>query len=447
MSDAANPDGIAGEAAYGNIVCFPSETGMTKEPPRDRHFRQASPRDPNRFSDPMQNSTKTLQPRPLYILSGIYDDLYLSCRNDSPPLCTSAGKRKMLYAAIAAATSCIPTILSPQPRGHLAPSEQPTRDLEFAGLPQKFCRASGMRKIRILRDMVHYAKHVYQHSKNGALFVVDNYELIYAVALCYCRLRGRLFTVVIDYEDGKHLIDRGLMRLLSSLAEFLIKPMVKGAILATPTLAERLPLWIPNVVVPGILSDDLPIPRSPSPSGLVHLLYSGSLDVERGIPLLLEFLISKLIPPGICVEVTGQGRYTDELEAISKRMPDQVRYHGKVSESQLLEIRNRCHLGLNLQSSADPISQVTYPSKTFDYLNAGLRLVSTKAAGVEGILGPAAIYLEHETTAGLAKAIVQAASDCRSSSWQDLTILKSDYSLSGTIRRLAGLFGRITNYN
>ena len=381
-----------------------------------------------------------MQP-PVFILSGIYDDLYLSWRNDSPPLCTSAGKRKVLYQAIAKATGGTPVILSPQPRGREDPSDLPGRDLEFAGLPQKFCRACGIRKIRLLRDMMHYAKHVHANSTDGALFVVDNYELIYAVALCYCRLRGRTFTVVIDYEDGKHLIDRGVMKVLSTLAEFLIKPMVSGAILATPALAARLPAGVPAMVVPGILNDNLPEKPLIRDGDRVHLLYSGSLDAERGIPLLLKYLDSQLLHKNVCVEVTGQGNYTAELQSIAALKPDYIRFHGKVSEQRLQEIRQRCHFGLNLQSSANPISQVTYPSKTFDYLNAGLRLISTNAAGAESVLGPAAIYLEEETEQGLANAVDEAvAGPARPA---NLETLKADYSLAGTVRRLISLFSAV----
>ena len=250
--------------------------------------------------------------------------------------------------------------------------------------------------------------------------------------------------MVIDYEDGKHLIDRGVMKMLSSLAELLIKPMVKGAILATPTLADRLPSSVPNVIVPGILSDHIPSRQPPPPGESIHLLYSGSLDVERGIPLLLEFLDSGLIPSGIRLEITGQGKFAPELESIAKRNPDQIRFHGKVPEPRLLEIQNRCQFGLNLQSSSNPISKVTFPSKTFDYLNAGLRLITTKSAGVETVIGHAAVYLEEESVIGLAAAIEQAVAELHSNNGMNVEMLRKDYSLAGTSRRLTNLFARTT---
>ena len=85
-------------------------------------------------------------------------------------------------------------------------------------------------------------------------------------------------------------------------------------------------------------------------------------------------------------------------------------------------------------------SRVTFPSKTFDYLNAGLRLISTKAAGVEFVMGPAAIYLEEESSIGLGLAVERAMFELQTDYAPRLEALESDYSLSGTVRRLSRLF-------
>jgi glycosyltransferase involved in cell wall biosynthesis len=288
--------------------------------------------------------------------------------------------------------------------------------------------------------MIHYARHVFRHTNYDSVFILDNYELIYVLAVYYCRLRGRHNPVILEYEDGKHEIDKGYVKGITLLAEWLGKPLVRAAILAAPALAQRLPAEIPCSVVPGILNSDIVFNPAPRLGETVNFLYSGSLDTERGIPLLLDYLNSDLLSHNVCVEVTGQGKFTSELQTIANRKPDQVRYHGNVSEETLREIRQRSHYGLNLQSSNNPISNVTFPSKTFDYLNAGLRLVSTKAAGVEVVLGPAAIYLEEETQIGLGLAIDRAISALQTDSKPHLESLKSEYSLPGTARRLSELF-------
>lgn len=52
----------------------------------------------------------------IVILTGAYDDQHLRTRMDDPVVCTSAGKRLMLYRAITAAAGSPPLLLSPQPR-------------------------------------------------------------------------------------------------------------------------------------------------------------------------------------------------------------------------------------------------------------------------------------------------------------------------------------------
>lgn len=376
---------------------------------------------------------------PLCILSGVHDDAYRSTRSDDPVLCTSAGKRKLLYQAIADASGAAPLILSPHPRGRGLPGKLPEMEGEFAGCRQIFAPACGTRKIRILVDMFHYARHVFRHTDRNAILIIDNYELIYILAIYYARLRGRHNPVILEYEDGKHAIDRGWVKGITWLAEWLGKPLVKAALLATPTLAKRLPPETPIVLVPGILEKQVQLNPLPDRSSPTHFLYSGSLDVERGIPLLIDYLETQTLSSNAIFEITGQGKFGDRLIQLMDRHPGKIIYHGSVSSKTLAEIRSRCHFGLNLQSSTNPISEVTYPSKTFDYLNAGLRVISTRAAGVETILGEAAHYLNEETPVALAHAVEGATNMKDANEANGLDALQIDYSMEGTVKRITGV--------
>ena len=377
-------------------------------------------------------------PPKICILSGVHDDVYHATRSDDPVLCTSAGKRKLLYQAIAEASRAAPLILSPHPRGRGVPSALPETTSEFAGCRQIFARACGIRKVRYFMDFIHYARHVFHHTNKNSILIIDNYELIYVLAIYYARCRGRRNPVILEYEDGKHAIDRGWVKGITWLAEGLGRPLVKAALLATPTLAKRLPPETPIVLIPGILEKQVQFNPLPSAGGSMHFLYSGSLDVERGIPLLLEYLETCTLPSNAIFEITGQGKFGDRLTQLMDRHPGQIIYHGTVSSKILTEIRSRCHFGLNLQSSTNLISEVTYPSKTFDYLNAGLRVISTRAAGVEEILGTAALYLDKETPASLAAAIERAGTlEEQSEQAAGLAAIMVDYSYPGTIGRLA----------
>jgi glycosyltransferase involved in cell wall biosynthesis len=384
----------------------------------------------------MSQTHNTKVPPQICILSGVHDDVYRSTRSDDPVLCTSAGKRKLLYQAIAEASGASPLILSPHPRGRGVPSALPETTSQFAGCRQIFARACGIRKVRYFIDFIHYARHVFRHTNRDSILIIDNYELIYLIAIYYCRMLGRRNPLLLDYEDGKHLIDKGIWRIMSGLAETLGKPLVKGALLATPNLASRLSGFIPKVVIPGILHDGIVFNPPPAPGEPVSILYSGSLDNERGIPLLIDYLEQGDLPPNVVFHITGQGMFSERLCELQKAHRYSIIFHATVSQERLAEIRSICHYGLNLQTSANPISDVTYPSKTFDYLNAGIRLISTRAAGAEKVLGETAIYLDEESPASLRRAILIAIDTLHSESSFDAINLLNHYSYPGTVKRI-----------
>ena len=377
------------------------------------------------------------------ILTGVYDDHYLETRNDKPALCTSAGKRLMLYRAIADAAGISPLLLSPQPRGRGKTIPLPAVESQFGEFKQLFSRASGIRKVRYFVDMVRYVGHVYRYTRNGDILIFDNYELIYVLAIYACRILGRSNGVILEYEDGKHAIDRGYPKLISGLAEKIGRRLVRGAILATPSLGDRLPRHVPKIVIPGILRPDIVFNPPPTRDKPILFIYSGSLDVERGIPLLLDYLESSLIVENTVYHITGQGNYKNRFLRLMERYPGKIYFHGCVSEEELDRIRRLCHYGLNLQSSSNPISGVTYPSKTFDYLNAGIRVISTKAAGVPEVFEGNAIYLESEIISGLADAIIRAKVAAAFVEPKVNDTFMNTYTLKGTIIRLESLLQQI----
>lgn len=380
----------------------------------------------------------------IVILTGVTDDQYRSKRNDNPVISTSAGKRILLYRAIASAAGKPLLLLSPHPRGHGKPSSLPEMESRFDRFAQRFSRASGIRKVRIFLDILHYAAHVYRNTKNDDLLLIDNYELIYVLALYYCRLRGRRNPIILEYEDGKHLVDKGVYLWMSRLAEMLAKPLVDAAIVATPGLIGRLPEGIPFEIVPGIINKDVHMHHHPKDDSPIHFIYSGSLDSVRGVPLLLEYLESGEMCENAVFHVTGQGHFMERLQHLAERWPTKILFHGCVSREELCHIQRSCHFGLNLQSSSNPISSVTFPSKTFDYMNAGLRVISSRAARVEDVLGDGAIYLANETADELAEAIQKASQGNFATGCDQTNLIIETYTFQGTIARLRVLLDHVT---
>ena len=346
------------------------------------------------------NSSK---PR-LILLSNVYDQNYGALRGEAIPPCLSSPKRRDLFQSLFSAVGRDLLILSSPPKSltRRSPKWFPPVSTSFAGFSQLFCRNLDAPKIRIPLSWLFYALHVLRHSRSGDVLILDNFELIYVLAAWLCRiLHGN--QVLLDFEDGKHLTDHGWPRLFSGPAEFFGKPLIQGAILAHPSLSKRLSPKIPKILVPGFYISQKKS-QTPSISNAdTRFVYAGSLDVPRGVDLLLA-AIPLLPETGWRLDITGSG----PLESSVRLIATHPNYSRKVVFHSVLDAKaHSClladsHVGLNLQRSSNPISQVTFPSKLFSYLSAGLLVISSRASEVEAILKKACLYLPQETPEALA---------------------------------------------
>jgi glycosyltransferase involved in cell wall biosynthesis len=232
--------------------------------------------------------------------------------------------------------------------------------------------------------------------------MIDNFELIYVIAAWLCRfVYGS--SVLLDYEDGKHFTDHGWSRCLSAPAEFFGKPLIQGAILAHPSLGDRLSPRIPKVLVPGFYIPPQDKQTSITTTADTRFIYAGSLDVPRGVDFLLD-TIPLLPETGWRLDITGSGFLESEVRLIAthSNFMRKVVFHSVLDAEAHSCLLAESNVGLNLQRSSNPISQATFPSKLFSYFSAGLLVISSRASEVETTLGKACLYLPQETPEALA---------------------------------------------
>jgi glycosyltransferase involved in cell wall biosynthesis len=385
-------------------------------------------------------------PGRIVCLSNVFDEHYQAVREEAIPIPLSSSKRRALFRCLEDAAERELIVFSSPPKAlqRRAARWLPRVSTTFSTHRQLVCANLDARKIRIPLGWLSYAAHVARHTRSGDIVIIDNFEFIYVVAACAARLRRRL-RFVLDYEDGKHAIDRGWQRWLSGAAELLGRPLLRGAIVAHPSLARRLPKNLPTELVPGFF--DPPKPRlserhAPVP---VKFLYSGSLDGTRGVDLLLESL--PLLPPtGWELDFTGSGPLESQVVQAARdpRWQGRVRFHGVLPNADYENLMVACNVALNCQRHSDPISDVTYPSKTFTYLSAGLRLISSTASGAREVLGDACWYYSEETPAALAALMSNFITDGLPPQPEAaLREVQSRYSTEGTTSRLRTLLTQI----
>jgi glycosyltransferase involved in cell wall biosynthesis len=311
----------------------------------------------------------------------------------------------------------------------------PAVETKFFTHRQLFCANWDAPKIRIPLSWFFYAQHVLRHAQSGDLVIIDNYEFLYVVAAWLVRIFRRV-TFALDYEDGKHLIDRSWYGVLSGLAEFAGRPLLRGAILAHPSLGERLPSSAAKELVPGFIVAKQA--RNTRNGGDVRFLYSGTLDATRGVDLLMEAL-AYLPDCGWHLDITGVGELTDRVAQFAQdpKWSGKVTFHRALPREEYENLLQICEIGLNCQRESDPISAVTFPSKVFAYLSAGLLVLSSKASAVEGVCGKACLYYETETPQALAcamKRLLHRSPEIRQQ--LDSAEVFSRYSIEGTAARL-----------
>jgi glycosyltransferase involved in cell wall biosynthesis len=370
-------------------------------------------------------------------LSNVYEQPYHDLRGEKIERSLSWAKRRDLFRCLEMATGRHLIVLSSPPKAIERRRARwlPAVETKFFTYRQLFCANWDAPKIRIPLSWFFYARHVLRHTQSGDLVVIDNYEFLYVVAAWLVRIFRRV-TFVLDYEDGKHLIDRSWYGVLSRLAERAGRPLIRGAILAHVSLGERLAPSIAKELVPGFIPTQPP--GVPKIGDVVRFLYGGSLDSTRGVDMLLEAL-AYLPDRGWRLDIAGIGPLTERVSQCvqNPKWQGKVFFHFAPPAEDYNKLLHACHVGLNCQRESDPISSVTFPSKVFAYLSAGLLVLSTKASAVDRICGNACLYFETETPQSLASAMKELISNYSAIRQRlDLTEVLTRYSIEGTAARL-----------
>jgi glycosyltransferase involved in cell wall biosynthesis len=250
-------------------------------------------------------------------------------------------------------------------------------------------------------------------------------------------------TFLLDYEDGKHAIDRSWARLLSGTAETAGRRLISAAILAHPALRRRLPAGLEYEVVPGFIR--VPATRlQRTLTGPLRLLYSGSLDRPRGLDLLMSAVDQLPSDFPWELDITGTGPLETQVRefAVQERHKSRVRFHGSMPPEPYEALLASCHVGLNCQKESDPISEVTFPSKVFTYFSSGLQVLSSRASEVEAVCGRACTYYDGESSHALSTAIQALPRVAPPEQIEALKALQGRYSIEGTAERLRLLLNR-----
>ncbi len=173
----------------------------------------------------------------------------------------------------------------------------------------------------------------------------------------------------------------------------------------------------PYIVVEGGVSEE----DVEKYSNLVHrgneknILYCGALTEYNGILNLIQAM-ELLEDKNVYLDIYGSGYLEEEVKEAAVNN-DKIRYFGRVSNKEVMKEQKEAWLLINPRIVSDSIAQVTFPSKTFEYMLSGTPVLSTKLNGYSDEYFEYLFVAEQDDAIGLSDAI----NDILSKSNKELT--------------------------
>lgn len=113
--------------------------------------------------------------------------------------------------------------------------------------------------------------------------------------------------------------------------------------------------------------------------GLPHVLYAGKLHREFGLDVLTQAIP---LVKGPCVfDIYGDGNYVGELAQLAEKQGN-VKLHGIVPLRQVLEAELGASVLINPRTAAGEFTKYSFPSKTAEYMLAGVPVVMFRLPGI-----------------------------------------------------------------
>jgi glycosyltransferase involved in cell wall biosynthesis len=134
------------------------------------------------------------------------------------------------------------------------------------------------------------------------------------------------------------------------------------------------------------------------------LMYSGKLDYEYGIPLLLDSFM-KISDHDIELWLTGGGNAEDYIKTCADK-DKRIKFLGFLpTREDVLKLQLQASLLVNMRLPSELASGYCFPSKLFEYMVTGTPVLSFDIAGIPREYLKHLYIVKEETTAALAEAI------------------------------------------
>lgn len=175
---------------------------------------------------------------------------------------------------------------------------------------------------------------------------------------------------------------KGLMKYLRARMDLYTKKAIKKMdkiIALNESAAELYAPNVPHIVMEGAVDvDQIDDFRYVVPARR-NIVFTGSLQKHNGIVEVVD-AFKLLKDEDVELDIYGRGEYTDYVIEASKHYPN-IHYCGQRSNDEILLIQKEAFALINPRPVSNYISQVTFPSKIFEYMLSGTPVITTRLNG------------------------------------------------------------------
>lgn len=245
-------------------------------------------------------------------------------------------------------------------------------------------------RINCKQSMLQAAENWVKYRYQGDELIVLAYSMRSAPMATACRIKelipkSRNYLIITDLPQFMDLGQRKLKALLKKIDWISIKKMQKqfdGFILYSTKMAEFLNIpkerW---VLMEGSYDNAETLGPKSANNQTKAIMYSGKLDSQYGIDLLLDSFMS-IRDSDIELWLTGAGNaeyYINECAEKDKR----IKFYGFLpSRAEVLKLQQKASLLINMRLPSEEASNYCFPSKLFEYMATGIPVMSFRLGGI-----------------------------------------------------------------
>lgn len=184
--------------------------------------------------------------------------------------------------------------------------------------------------------------------------------------------------------------------------------MLDHVIVLNRHAAERYAPCADYIVIDGGVDEDIISEFHPSfiaeKKKIRNIVYGGALTLYSGVITLARSM--KYIPDeDVFLDIYGAGDGEKELKQIAQ-LDKRIRIYGKVDNATMIQKQQEAYLLVNPRPIDDPISEVTFPSKIFEYMLSGTPVLSTRLNGFSDEYNGKILFFEGQSEQAMASSIV-----------------------------------------